>query len=74
MIDPFRGERTAKYIQQENLAWAERERLIRGAKPPVERRRLHLPDAWWLHARGQLERLILLRRRLPTLQLHRLAH
>ncbi len=36
MIDPFRGERTAKYIQQERLAWAERERMARQARPEAQ--------------------------------------
>ncbi len=36
MIDPFRGERTAKYVQQERLEWAARERLLRQVKPAAQ--------------------------------------
>lgn len=32
MIDPFRGEMTARYVESENLAWAARERLARQAR------------------------------------------
>ncbi len=67
MIDPFRGERTAKYIQQERLEWAERERLLRQAKPAAQGKKhlwsqikvyliglLHRHRTAWSHPRRQL--------------------
>ncbi len=32
MMDPFRGELTARYVESERLAWAARERLARQAR------------------------------------------
>ncbi len=29
MLDPFRGEMTAKYVHEDDLRWAARERLAR---------------------------------------------
>jgi len=40
MMDPFRGEMTARYIQSENLEWAARERLLRQARPLADERKV----------------------------------
>ncbi len=37
MMDPFRGEMTARYVESERLAWAARERLAREARASKRR-------------------------------------
>ncbi len=39
MMDPFRGELTARYVVSERLAWASRERLARQARASAMPRR-----------------------------------
>ena len=39
MLDPFRGELTARYVESERLAWAARERLARQARAAAAGRR-----------------------------------
>lgn len=62
MLDPFRGEMTARYVESERLAWAARERLARQARTS---------DAGRSAARrsdvgAQLGRLLRLRRESPA--------
>ncbi len=67
MLDPYRGEMTARYVLQENLEWAARERLLRQARP-AEAKRLHVSDV-----ASHLSALIHLPQRVPSLALRRAA-
>lgn len=49
MLDPFRGEMTAKYVHEDDLRWAASERLLRESR--------HLRDR--VPARRDLKRLFL---------------
>ena len=40
MLDPFRGEMTAKYVHEDDLRWAARERLVRRS---VQSRDVEMP-------------------------------
>ncbi len=68
MLDPYRGEMTSRYVLQENIEWAARERLLRQARPAVEAKRLHVSDV-----AACLSALIHLPQRVPTLALRRAA-
>ncbi len=69
MIDPFRGEMTARYVEHENLDWAERERLARRARPVAGARTTLLSKGWAL-----LGRLLFRHRKPQPLPRPRLAH
>ncbi len=36
MLDPFRGELTARYVREDDLRWAARERLLRESRKSGE--------------------------------------
>ncbi len=38
MLDPFRGELTARYVHEDDLRWAAHERLLRQSKPTRDAR------------------------------------
>jgi hypothetical protein len=73
MVDPFRGELTARYVHQDNLDWAESERLARQAKPAASERK-----SGWLglktHLGWPLNRLLRRHHRPPALMRPHMAH
>ncbi len=60
MMDPFRGEMTARYVESERVAWAARERLAREARAAARARAIRSD------VEARLSRLLRWRRETPA--------